>query len=62
MLKTARSHGKDPYDKKKEQREGGKKNSAGSKNAKLPLWSTQDEQNHDRTYQLPMSTKGTGSL
>lgn len=25
MLKTARSHGKDPYDKKKEQREGGKK-------------------------------------
>lgn len=25
MLKTARSHGKDPYDKKNEQREGGKK-------------------------------------
>lgn len=43
-------------------REKEEKNSAGSKNAKLPLWSTQDEQNHDRPYQIPMSTKGTGSL
>lgn len=28
MLKTTRSHGKNPYTKKNEQKEGGKKNSA----------------------------------
>lgn len=37
MLKTARSHGKDPYDKKKEQREEGKKKLSRLKECQTPL-------------------------